>query len=141
MSQVLFSWERRPSRPAAEALRTLIRRALERLDAADGEVHVLVTDDQRIRSLNLEYRKRDEATDVLSFPDGTRLPTGGRLLGSIVISLDRARVQAAELRHSELRELEELALHGTIHLVGYDHSKDSGDMDALELRLRRELLG
>jgi probable rRNA maturation factor len=62
------------------------------------------------------------------------------LLGQVVVSLDAARRQAEELGHSELRELEELLLHGTLHLLGHDHERDQGAMDALELSLRRELL-
>jgi probable rRNA maturation factor len=106
----------------------------------DAEVHVLITDDERIRRLNREYRKLDRPTDVLSFPDGDRLPTGERLLGQIVISLDAARRQGHEAGHGELRELEELVLHGTLHLMGRDHERDGGEMDAEELRLRQELL-
>ena len=72
---------------------------------------------------------------------GDLLPDGGLLLGEIVISLDAARRQAVELGHSELRELEELVLHGTLHLLGHDHEQDDGEMEDLELRLREELLG
>jgi probable rRNA maturation factor len=57
-----------------------------------------------------------------------------------VVSLDAARRQAHELGHDEVRELEELVLHGTIHLLGYDHERDQGEMDALELTLAEELL-
>ena len=90
---------------------------------------------------NRTYRGREGVTDVLSFPDGDVLPNGRRLLGQIVISLDAARRQAAHLGHSELRELQELVLHGTIHLLGYDHENDDGVMNELELPLRQELLG
>ena len=140
MNQVQFSWERRPSQPTADALRSIICGTLDRLECPEGEVHVLITGDRRMQSLNREYRNLDRATDVLSFPDGDRLPTGQLLLGQIVISLDAARRQAEQLGHSELRELEELALHGTVHLLGYDHEQDDGDMNELELRLRRDLL-
>jgi probable rRNA maturation factor len=140
VSQVQFRWARRPSRPAAEALRLLIVRALDRLRVADGEVHVLVTDDAQIRELNRQYRGVDTPTDVLSFGDGDELPSGRRLLGQIVISLDSARRQAEELGHSELEELEELTLHGVLHLLGYDHEQDAGEMAALELDLRGELV-
>jgi probable rRNA maturation factor len=111
------------------------------LAIAESEVHVLITGDDEIRRLNGEYRALDEATDVLSFPDGTRLPTGQILLGQIVMSIDSARRQAAAAGHGELRELEELVLHGTLHLLGYDHEKDRGGMNKIELRLRKELLG
>jgi probable rRNA maturation factor len=113
---------------------------LRQLRASDSEVHVLVTGDDEIRDLNRTYRRLDSATDVLSFPDGEPLPSGKTLLGQIVVSIDSARRQAERLGHSELRELEELILHGTLHLLGYDHERDRGDMDRLEKRLRRDLL-
>jgi probable rRNA maturation factor len=138
--RVQFVWERRPSQPAAEALRRIIGSAVTRLGETRTEVHVVVTDDDRIRELNRTWRAIDAPTDVLSFPDGDVLPEGGRLLGEIVISLDAARRQATELGHSELRELQELTLHGVLHLLGYDHEEDDGDMDSLELELREELV-
>jgi probable rRNA maturation factor len=137
---IQFSWERRPAGRAAERLRRLARGVLEAESLDDVEVHVLMTGDEKIRELNGRFRDRHEATDVLSFPDGSMLPHGRTLLGQVVISMDRARAQAARLGHSEVRELEELLLHGVLHLSGYDHTGDDGEMDALELRLRRELL-
>lgn len=110
------------------------------MDCASAEVHVLVTGDERIRKLNRDFLEIDRPTDVLSFPDGDELPSGRRLLGQIVISLDTARRQADEAGHSENRELVELLLHGTLHLLGYDHSSDQGEMNRLELELREELL-
>ena len=140
MTQVHFRWQRRPAQPAADALRRMVISALDRLEAADSEVHVLITGDSEIRELNRHYRRIDRSTDVLSFPDGERLPSGRRLLGQIVVSLDSARRQALELGHSELRELKELVLHGTLHLLGHDHSENDGEMNALEIELREELL-
>jgi probable rRNA maturation factor len=139
VNQVQFRWERRPYRPAAEALRRVIAGALDRLHVAGAEVHVLVTGDEQVRELNRRYRGVDAPTDVLAFPDGDELPSGSRYLGQLVISLDRARRQAEELGHGELRELEELVLHGTLHLLGHDHEQDRGEMAALELDLRGEL--
>lgn len=140
MTRVLLTWERRPSQPVADAVRGVVRGVVERLGGEASEVHVLFTGDERIRELNRLWRSRDAATDVLSFPDGDELPDGGRLLGEIVISVDTARRQAIGQGHDERRELLELALHGTLHLLGYDHVSDEGDMDRLELKLRRELL-
>jgi probable rRNA maturation factor len=108
------------------------------LGTEDAEVHVVLTSDQTIRELNQRFRDIDRETDVLSFPDGDELPSGGRLLGEVVISLDSARRQAEALGHGEVRELCELALHGTLHLLGYDHERDHGDMNEVELKLRRE---
>jgi len=110
------------------------------LGLEDSEVHVLIAGDERLRHLNDHYLGRDVPTDVLSFPNGDQLPSGRVLQGEVVISLDAARRQANELGHDELRELSELVLHGVLHLVGYDHERDHGEMDDLELRLREELL-
>jgi len=114
---------------------------VRRTHPAAAEVYVVLTGDDELRRLNRTYRGINRPTDVLSFPDGDPLPTGGVLLGEIVLSLDAVRRQAAELGHGELRELEELVLHGTLHLLGHDHERDRGEMAALELELREELLG
>jgi probable rRNA maturation factor len=103
-------------------------------------VHVFVTSDARTHELNRQWRGIDRPTDVLSFPIDDELPAGARLLGEIVVSLDRARAQASAQQHDEVRELEELVLHGTLHLLGHDHVTDGGAMDQLELELRGELL-
>lgn len=140
MTRVQIRWERRPSRPAADELRGVIIGCLSRLGVQDAEVHLVLTGDQTVRDLNLRFLGNDRATDVLSFPDGDELPTGRLLLGEIVISLDRARRQAEKYGHGEVRELCELALHGTLHLLGYDHERDHGEMNEIELKLRQELL-
>jgi probable rRNA maturation factor len=113
---------------------------LHRIGHSGSEVHVLITDDSRIRELNRRFRHVDRATDVLSFPDGDPLPTGSTLLGEIVISLPTATRQAEELGHDVVRELCELALHGVLHLIGYDHENDGGQMNTLEIELREEVL-
>ncbi len=90
---------------------------------------LILTDDEAIRVLNREYRQVDKATDVLSFPleAAPMMP-----LGTIVISVDRVREKASELGHSEEEELALLYLHGLLHLLGYDHECDSGEMRAKE---------
>lgn len=141
MTQVQFRWQRRPSQASAEILRRVIGSVLSHARQTGAEVHVLMTGDAEIRALNRQFRKIDAETDVLSFPDGDEMPSGRTLLGQIVISIDAARRQAAEAGISELRELQELTLHGALHLLGHDHQEDKGEMDRLELRLRKELLG
>ncbi len=141
MTRVHFRWDRRPSQPAVDALRRVVAEVVRRTHGPGVEVYVVMTGDGELQRLNRTYRGLDRPTDVLSFPDGDPLPTGGVLLGEIIVSLDAARRQAAELGHGELRELEELVLHGTLHLLGHDHEQDRGEMAALELRLREELLG
>ena len=140
MTRVHIRWERKPSRPAAERLRGEINATLSRLGVQGAEVHLVLTGDQTVRELNHRFLGNDRATDVLSFPDGDELPTGRLFLGEIVISLDSARRQAEGIGHGEVRELCELALHGTLHLLGYDHERDHGEMNEIELRLRQELL-
>jgi probable rRNA maturation factor len=96
-----------------------------------GEVGVALVTDARIRRLNARYRRTDAATDVLSFPaDGT--------LGDIVIATGVARRQARQAGHSYATELRVLALHGLLHLLGYDHDdpQDRGRMARAERRLR-----
>lgn len=140
MTRVQIKWDRRPSRPAAEALRKTVSEVLRRLDAGPSEVYLVVTDDVMIRTLNRDFLGKDRPTDVLSFPDGDVLPNGRTLLGEIVVSLDTARRQAEDAGHGEVQELVELVLHGTLHLLGYDHADDQGEMNRLELDLREELL-
>ncbi len=94
--------------------------------------------DVEIRELNREHRALDEVTDVLSFPvDGLDpLPAGmERELGDVVISLPQARRQAAEADATELEELTELVVHGVLHLAGFDHEIDGGEMFERQDRL------
>ena len=108
--------------------------------AAAGEVAVALVSDRRMRSLNREFRGRDYATDVLSFPTGqTRTGQSSREeaghLGDIVIATGVASRQAARLGHSLRDEFRVLALHGLLHLLGYDHEQDGGAMARVEKRL------
>jgi probable rRNA maturation factor len=121
--------------------------------AASGTLTVVVTSDRRIRTLNRTWRSLDAATDVLSFPSGDTpgqagfraRPGGGHLaghpgrhLGDLVISRDTAARQARTEGHSLATEVRVLALHGLLHLLGYDHERDSGRMARIERRLRRQ---
>ncbi|MEW6212161.1 MAG: rRNA maturation RNase YbeY, partial [Acidobacteriota bacterium] len=91
--------------------------------------------DRAIRELNREFRHSDRATDVLSFPAREK-----DYLGDVVISTDTALKQAQEAGFTFEREVSELVLHGLLHLCGYDHETDQGEMNRLELRLRRKLI-
>lgn len=103
-------------------------------------VNVLVTNSAELRSLNRRFRGADKATDVLSFPSppatGQRIR---RVVGDVAISADIARVNARRLRHSVVDEVKILALHGILHLAGYDHENDHGEMARKESQLRRQL--
>lgn len=107
--------------------------------SARGEVTVALVSDGRMRSLNRSFRGKDYATDVLSFaagPEGAQ-QAAPRHLGDVVIALGVARKQAAEAGHALGTELRVLALHGLLHLLGYDHDTDDGRMARAEARLRR----
>jgi len=95
----------------------------------------LITGDEELRRLNREFRKRDRATDVLSFPSGKTLG----FIGDVAISFEHARRQAAEYGHTVGTEIEILMLHGVLHLVGMDHERDHGQMARAENKWRKAL--
>ena len=103
--------------------------------SARGELAIALVPDARMRILNRSYRRKDYATDVLSFRPDPRAP----VLGDIVIATGIARRQAREAGHSYQTELRVLALHGLLHLLGYDHEDraDNGRMARAEARLRK----
>jgi probable rRNA maturation factor len=98
---------------------------------ARGTVAVAIVPDRRVRALNLRFRRKDAPTDVLSFPGGEN-----GYLGDVVIAAGVARRQAKQAGHSLQTELRILALHGLLHLLGYDHETDGGRMSRVERRLR-----
>ena len=107
---------------------------------ARGDVAVALATDARVRTLNRQYLRKDRSTDVLAFPSAeSRVPSPeSRLLGDIIIATGVARRQAREAGHSEQTELRVLALHGLLHLLGYDHHDraDRARMARVEARLR-----
>ena len=108
--------------------------------AARGELSVALVGDGKMRALNRRYRGLSRVTDVLSFP-ASKSPwpvvPGPRLLGDIVIATGVAARQARAQGHGFQTELRRLALHGLLHLLGYDHERDDGRMVRLERRLLR----
>ena len=118
------------------------RRILCLMDLMDCELSVALVGDEEIRRLNGRYRSRDEPTDVLSFPLDQSLPTGHRLIGDVIISVEKAARQARQRRRSLDDELEVLLIHGILHNLGYDHERspeDEREMRAMERRVRKEL--
>ena len=111
-----------------------VRRAIEKVGelygAENSEVSVTLTDNACIQSLNKEYRGMDRPTDVLSFAlresDEPKISGGleADVLGDLIISVERAEEQAAEYGHSLRREIAFLAVHGMLHLLGYDHMEE-----------------
>src|ERR1700677_3447953 len=127
--------------PAASALgkRDLNRflvRAKEALGLA-GDFSVLLTGDEPLRAMNLQFRGVDKPTDVLSFPALPEAANGGQG-GDLAISLETAAIQAADHGHTLQMEVKVLILHGLLHLAGYDHERDRGQMRRRETMLRKQ---
>ena len=107
---------------------------------ARGRVHIALVSDATIRALNARFRGKNQVTDVLSFPNHRTTNPQSPIpshLGEIVVARGVARRQARTAGHSEPVELRVLALHGLLHLLGYDHERDNGEMRRVEQRLRR----
>lgn len=126
----------------APALERDGEQVLRALGFPDTELSVVLCDDAFIRPLNREWRGKDKATDVLSFPQGEAVAPGRfealpTVLGDVVISTETARRQAEELGHAVSVEIRALLVHGILHLVGYDHEdpEDEGRMRHEEIRL------
>lgn len=103
----------------------------------NGGVSVLLTSNRVMRRLNLRFRAKNKPTDVLSFPAVDAV--AAKFAGDLAISVDIASANAAELGHSLEDEIRVLILHGLLHLAGYDHEVDTGQMARKESRLRAEL--
>ena len=137
--------------PVTYKMKMLVRASVLATLAYEGfepecELSVTFTDNEGIRAVNRQYRSIDKETDVLSFPltdfEGGDEPPADEpavSLGDIVISLERADAQAAEFGHSFEREVAFLAVHSTLHLLGYDHELSEED-DADMRRRQREIL-
>lgn len=115
---------------------TLLARRSARLS---GRVNILLTGSAEMRVLNFRFRRKDKPTDVLSFPSETSFNGKRAFSGEIAISADIARENAARLGHSVPLEVKVLALHGILHLAGFDHERDNGQMARKEAILRRKL--
>lgn len=117
-----------------ETVRRVLTRGLADLQLEDAAVSVLLTDNQTIAELNAEWRGRDGPTDVLSFSqrEGEAADPDDPLLGDIVISIERALAQADDYGHSPEREVGFLAVHGLLHLLGYDHEAPDEEARMME---------
>ena len=126
----------------AGALQRFIERARKAVGLKE-QVNVLVTSSSAVRSLNLRFRSQNKATDVLSFPatsssiaESHKRP---KLAGEVAISADIAIKNSFRLGHPAAQEVRILALHGILHLAGFDHERDNGEMARKEVELRRAL--
>ena len=119
-------------REIAEFTRTVLLtlEKIDRLERRIGEVSIAFVDDEAMTGLNRKFRRKNKTTDVLTFAgDDT-------FLGDIVISIDQARRQSVDEKHSLATEVRYLILHGILHALGYDHETDQGEMNSLELEVR-----
>jgi probable rRNA maturation factor len=124
---------------SSSTLERFILRARRAVPLRDP-VNVLVTSSAELRTLNRQFRGMDKATDVLSFPSADEVMGEGKAsAGDVAISADIARENARGLGHSIADEIKILALHGILHLAGFDHEHDDGEMAREETRLRRQL--
>ena len=130
-------------------LRMLIRRCCNAVLQMEkfpypAEISVTFVDNEKIRELNRQYRDKDASTDVLSFPLGengvydTNPENGAKMLGDVVISMEKAVEQAERFGHSLFREVGYLTAHSVLHLLGYDHVK--GGLDKVRMREKEELV-
>jgi probable rRNA maturation factor len=124
-----------------QSLERFVLRA-RRAVGLQGGINVLVTGSTAVRALNRQFRGKDKTTDVLSFPSPPGSSTVGRGpadAGDIAISADIAAQNAARFGHSAAEEVKILALHGILHLAGFDHERDNNQMARKEMKLRRTL--
>ncbi len=129
-----------PASPAISSrlIKKIAERMLKTLHIESSELSILLTDDDTIQALNREHRSKDSPTDVLSFPlmdpDDDQLNTlDGGPLGDVVISLDRALLQADARGAALLEEIRALLAHGILHLLGYDHETDAEEAEMNQL--------
>jgi probable rRNA maturation factor len=115
---------------------------LELLGKDKAELSLALVGNAEMQRLNAKYRRKNYPTDVLSFPAGKNLPIETRLLGDVIISVEKAAEQAKERRRTLDEEMVTLLIHGVVHLLGYDHersSKDARVMGRLEKKIHRQL--
>jgi len=122
-------WEKQPQ--AVPVVERAIAAAAEAIDAPLGEVVVMLADDETVRSLNRDWRKIDKPTNVLSFPAAQTPGIEPLMLGDIVIAYETLTRECEAEDRVFLHHLAHLAVHGFLHLMGYDHQNDS-DAEAME---------
>jgi probable rRNA maturation factor len=126
----------------SRALKKVGQAILAAVGQAEAELSLALIGNAEMQKLNAKYRQKDYPTDVLSFPMDETLPAANRLLGDVIISVDKAQEQAKERGRTRDEEMVTLLIHGIVHLLGYDHersAKDARVMKRLENKIYREL--
>ena len=123
-----------------QIVKKVLEHGREKLNVCDASFNVIIVDNDYIHNLNKEYRHIDRETDVITFAleDDKTFNPEERILGDIYISIDKAKSQAEEYGHSFIRELCFLAVHGFLHLLGYDHMKK--EEEEVMFKLQEEIL-
>ena len=132
MNRVFFSAEEVPLPPWSKAADSFAKSVMKRLGLKNWELSVLFCNNRYIKTLNAQYRNKDESTDILSFPIGEMSPSGTYLAGDLVISLDALKENARFFKVSEDEELRRLLVHGILHLSGKDHRTNKAKEPMLE---------
>ena|SRR5436190_16699658 len=132
---------RQRTHPISRLWRDFAERALSAIDSSRTDATIVFVSDSAIKKLNQQFRGTNYATDVLSFPTQAEQfeSENESHLGEVVVSLERAAAQAKENGLTFRNEVQQLVLHGLLHLCGYDHETDDGEMNRLELKLRKKL--
>jgi rRNA maturation RNase YbeY len=113
---------------------------LQLVQEEEAELSIALVGDAEMQQLNADYRQKDYPTDVLSFPADENLPIKPRLLGDVIISVDRARQQAKERGRTLDQEMTILLIHGVLHLLGYDHERSAKEARRMR-RLEKKVYG
>jgi len=132
----------RRTRLSVRKLKQAAEQILKILKRERAELSLVLVGNRQMQKLNARYRKKNEPTDVLSFPLGEAVVAGREWLGDVVISLERARAQARAGKKTLEREVRDLLIHGILHLLGYDHERSAREarvMQAMEKKVSRAL--
>lgn len=124
-----------------QIFQTFAEKAIENIEETENKsTAIAFVSDRKMRELNQQFRGKNSTTDVLSFPfEADEFEVDADNLGDIVISLEQAQKQADENNLTLELEIKQLILHGILHLCGYDHETDNGEMNQCELELREKL--
>ena len=117
----------------SKTINNVLDKASNIMDTKDKSINVILVDNQQIKNMNMQYRHKDYATDVLTFPDGYL-----NQLGDVIVSIEKCQEQAKEYAHSFERELGFLVVHGYLHTLGYDHQ--TFDEEEEMTRIQKEIL-
>jgi probable rRNA maturation factor len=133
--------QQRKIKISLEPFRAFAEKAVETIPETENKsITIAFASDRKMRELNKMFRGKDSTTDVLSFPfEADEFEIDEQNLGDIIISVEQAARQAAENNLNLELEIKQLILHGILHLCGYDHETDQGEMNTLELELRDKL--